>query len=461
VVHRSCMKSPIGSITRLWNGLVVPHPSIKTPEDRHGARLFGALMLVHVTVVLLVVWLTNHFTVRTTGRTIWADKDLWVVLAGITLIAACYGVLRSGFYRTAVIGYILVATVIPLSAPFVNDPNAEIGLLATAIIPILLTAFVFNGWWVSGVLGLTVGVALARLLTSSLAAKETGTGFSILIAVVVCGFLVLVFRRRFSVIERLRLERIRDGEVAVRRSTERLRVLLENSMDMLLGVDRNGMIVFVGGALKVATGMESEDVLGHSLFDGVHKDDVVRVRHEFEAVLADPGQPLRSDWRGMHRDGSYHWYEALATNRLGVPGLDNVVISLRDITARVTAVEDLRQSEYKYRTLFETVSDGIFIVDEAGSILEVNTGACRQLGYSRQELLVMNVRAIAPGLNEEVSRRAERIMGQSQGLYETEHLCKDGTRISVDLSIAPIMFGAKRAFLAVARDVTAHRPVRG
>ena len=454
------MQQQYASIARLWSGLAGPHPRITAPEDRHGAVLFAALMMVHVACILAVTWLTNYFTVRTSGRTIWADRDLWVMLAGMVLIVAAYAVLRAGFYRAAVVSYVLVAAFMPLIAPFVNDPNAEIGILALAIIPVLLTAFAFSGRWVLAVLALTVSVAVVRLLTSGLPPRMVGTGFTILVGVSVAGSLVMVFRRRFSVLERLRVERVRESEGALKRSTERLRVLLENSQDVLLGVDRNGIVVFAGGALKAGTGMEPEDVLGHSLFDGVHKDDIARVRHEFEAVLAEPGASLRSDWRGIYRDGSYHWYEALATNRIGVPGLDNVVISLRDVTQRVNALEELRQSQQKYRNLFETVSDGIYNVDEEGRILEANIAACTQLDYSREELLALNVRDVAPGLDEEVSRRAQRIMGQAKGLYETEHRRKDGTRVSIDLSIAPIVFEGKRAFLGVARDVTGHRPVR-
>ena len=152
---------------------------------------------------------------------------------------------------------------------------------------------------------------------------------------------------------------------------------------------------------------------------------------------------------------------ALATNRLGVPGLDNVVISLRDITGRVRTEEELRQSQYRYRNLFENVSDGIFVIGEDGRVLEVNDGACAQLGYDRAGLLAMNVREIVPGLDEEVTRRAQRIMDQSKGWYSTEHRRKDGTRVDVEVSIAPIVFEGKTAFLAVARYVAGRRPVEG
>lgn len=196
-----------------------------------------------------------------------------------------------------------------------------------------------------------MGLASARLVTAPLPPRSIGTGFVILIAVLVAGFLTIVSRRRFTVLERARLARLRESEAALEESTERLRVLLGHSLDVLVGTDRHGFATFIGGAFEATTGYTAEERLGRSIFDHILPDDVPRVRREFDNLLVERAKELRTGWRQAHRDGRVLWIEALAANRLGHPGLDNVLFSLRDVSARRQVEENLRRSEEKYRNL--------------------------------------------------------------------------------------------------------------
>lgn len=128
-------RTAVAALLRLWERLIEPHARITQAEDRHGARLFAILMLVHITVILLVLAIMDRAYVATVGRSVWRDRDTWVILGGTALIGFTYLLLRAGRYRLSVALYILVSAAIPLTAPFVNDPNAEIGSLATALIP--------------------------------------------------------------------------------------------------------------------------------------------------------------------------------------------------------------------------------------------------------------------------------------------------------------------------------------
>jgi PAS domain S-box-containing protein len=67
-----------------------------------------------------------------------------------------------------------------------------------------------------------------------------------------------------------------------------------------------------------------------------------------------------------------------------------IVGNALDITNRKQAEAALRESEAQYRTIFETVSDGIFINDlESGRLVAVNSAACQMHGYSREEMLAL------------------------------------------------------------------------
>lgn len=368
-------------ITGFWNGLVEPHPDIKGIEDRSGAKLFASLMIIHVIVVVFALIAIDYVTKHYQDHRIWLDWDTWVVIGGAALIFVSYGILRTGRYMPAILMYIAITAMVPLTGPFIGDPNADIGLLTIAFAPPLLASYVFSLRWVTAILFLMIAAATWQLTHTPLPPRIIGTGFAILLGVIVCSGLIIVFRHRYRVLEKARTERINENELALERTTERLRVLLSNSMDILMGIDRNAISIFIGGAFENTTGYSVNDRLGHPIYDLIHKEDVDNIRQQIEELSGNPAKSIRMEWRQMHSNGNIIWIEALATNRLGHPGLDNIVINLRDVTERRNAEESMRHSEIKYRNLFETVSDGIFITDDTGRILEVNKGACRLWCY--------------------------------------------------------------------------------
>lgn len=257
----------VKAVKHVWSALVLPHARITAAEDRHGARLFAMLLLVHVTLVSIffgLIWWANEHYLRHDIR---GDADTAVILGGTACLLVPYVMLRLGLYHPAVAVYIAVTAAIPLISPFMPGPNAEIGFLSILILAPLLAAFVYPARWVIAILSGTVLMAAARLATAGLPAQTVGTGYSILMVEAVAGAILLVFQHRSTVLERLRMERLMDSETALRRTSERLRFLLANSMDIILGVDRDGTIRFIGGAVEATLGWQLSDLLGLSIFD--------------------------------------------------------------------------------------------------------------------------------------------------------------------------------------------------
>jgi len=118
--------------------------------------------------------------------------------------------------------------------------------------------------------------------------------------------------------------------------------------------------------------------------------------------------------------------------------------------------EALRENEARYQTLFEQANDAIFLATGNGEIVGVNHRACQLTGYSRQELLSMKTTALeAPGTQLWPARE---IYSQSDVVedapFETQVLCRDGTLIPVEVTLAPLTEGSDVLFLSIIRDVT-------
>src|SRR5438874_7581382 len=121
--------------------------------------------------------------------------------------------------------------------------------------------------------------------------------------------------------------------------------------------------------------------------------------------------------------------------------------------------ERLHESERKYRLLFETNPEPMFVYDfETLRIMAVNEAAITRYGYSEAEFLALTIRDIRPveeqgRLNQELARRSDE-GGVSKGV---RHRAKDGRLFEVDLVARPLEFAGRRARLVLARDVTAQR----
>ncbi len=116
--------------------------------------------------------------------------------------------------------------------------------------------------------------------------------------------------------------------------------------------------------------------------------------------------------------------------------------------------EERRQAK-RFRTLFDSSSDAIFVVAPNGKFLEVNEVACERLGYSRKELLTMGPAAIgAPQFAEDVPERLKSVQLQGEAVFETAHVAKDGRTIPTEINARLIDYDGQQAYLAVARDIT-------
>jgi PAS domain S-box-containing protein len=115
---------------------------------------------------------------------------------------------------------------------------------------------------------------------------------------------------------------------------------------------------------------------------------------------------------------------------------------------------ELQESETRYRSLYHTVADGIFVMGPDGRIEDNNDSACRQLGYAREELIGLPVSAVSARSDFQPGELFDRLRTAGSLSYETTHLRKDGVCIPVELSVVRIDYRGRPAILGVARDIT-------
>jgi PAS domain S-box-containing protein len=137
----------------------------------------------------------------------------------------------------------------------------------------------------------------------------------------------------------------RHAEEALRESEERFRALVENSTDAVIVLDADGLLIFDNPSRERPLGYTPGEMMGASVFDIIHPEDVARFRRVFEEVVARPGIASRASFRARHRDGTWRHIESTFRSLLDNPAVGGVVVNSRDVTEQTMAEEKLRRSE--------------------------------------------------------------------------------------------------------------------
>ncbi len=155
-------------------------------------------------------------------------------------------------------------------------------------------------------------------------------------------------------------------------SPERLQALLAYSWDILSLLDDKGRLIYNSPAAQRLHGFSPEEMDGRSTFEFFHPEDAPRVGEAFQMCLAQPGQPMRVEYRYARKDGSWIWMEAVAVNLLDNPSIRAIVVNSRDISERVVAQEALRDSERFADRILDALRHNLAVLDGEGRILKVN-----------------------------------------------------------------------------------------
>jgi PAS domain S-box-containing protein len=129
-------------------------------------------------------------------------------------------------------------------------------------------------------------------------------------------------------------------------------------------------------------------------------------------------------------------------------------IAEKDV-ARINAEKEQRESEDKYRILFDCAGDSIFINDSKAGILAANQQACKTLGYSQAEFLAMSATEVdSPEQSRFVPERIASLMEHGHVAFETVHKHKDGTLIPTDVSLTRITWDGHPAIMSICRNIS-------
>ncbi|XFA74144.1 PAS domain S-box protein [Thermosynechococcaceae cyanobacterium Okahandja] len=127
-----------------------------------------------------------------------------------------------------------------------------------------------------------------------------------------------------------------------------------------------------------------------------------------------------------------------------------------DISDRKRVLAELDEREAQYRSVFESVAEGLVIYDaHQEQVIEVNAALCAMHGYSRSEMLQLRPEQfVHPDNYPMVADFLQTVRQKEPWRGVSKHLCKDGRVIDVDIFATPLLYKGKQHILCVVRDIT-------
>jgi diguanylate cyclase (GGDEF)-like protein/PAS domain S-box-containing protein len=131
-------------------------------------------------------------------------------------------------------------------------------------------------------------------------------------------------------------------EQELRQSEKRFRSLIENARDIIVILDEKGFCRYVSPSQERILGYPTAEVLGRSVFELIHPDEMPMVAQVFKGVIEMPRVGLGlAEYRVRHKDGFWCILEAVATNLLDEPSVQGIVVNCHDVTERKVAEDQL------------------------------------------------------------------------------------------------------------------------
>jgi PAS domain S-box-containing protein len=263
-------------------------------------------------------------------------------------------------------------------------------------------------------------------------------------------------RREWSL---LRVEKLLEDR------TLELRRILETSVDGIVITDTSGCIVQINSAVEKMLEYSKDEIVGKNIWELMPLDDkdhekAVRIIKKLKIKERMTG--VEQVWK--RKDGNlFHVELNLSILKDAEGNTTGAMASIRDITDRKRAGEEIKDSEERYHSLIENAIDAIISVNEEGVIVTFNKKAEEMYGYDREEILGKSVLLLVPPQYREKQKeamekfkevKASKVIGRT---VETKGFRKDGREFPVETSVFGLEINGEHVFTSFVRDITSRK----
>ena len=257
------------------------------------------------------------------------------------------------------------------------------------------------------------------------------------------------------VIAKTEITERKQAEAKIIESQSLLKTLTKAIPDLFWLKDIEGVYRACNPRFERFFGVTEKDLVGKTDYDFVNKKLADSFRHHDKNVMETRAAKVNEEWLTFSSDGHQELIETTKVpiydsrqQLIGVMGIGH------DITERHEAEKSLRDSHEAFASILLATQDGFWRTDAQGQLLDVNQTYCQQSGYSRDELLQLNIADLEFMQSaDEIIVRIEHIIENGNELFESKHRRKDGSIWPVEVSVTYRGVDSGQFFIFL-RDIT-------
>jgi PAS domain S-box-containing protein len=240
----------------------------------------------------------------------------------------------------------------------------------------------------------------------------------------------------------------KQAETLLRDAENRYRTLFEQSPDGICLVDPESTLPMAfNETAHLQLGYSREEFARLPVSDYEAKETPEATQQHIAHLL----EHGRDDFETLHcrKDGELRNI-VVTVKVINLGGRDVLFSIFRDVTLLKRAEDEIQLKAQ----LIDAANDAILLHDLEGRIIEANEAAYRVRGYEKDEFLSLNIKDLdAPEFAANFQNRSREMLEYGHAKFEAAHICKNGTRIPLDINAKLIEVGGKRLVLSVARDI--------
>lgn len=284
---------------------------------------------------------------------------------------------------------------------------------------------------------------------------------------------------------------LKQVEKELHDSSEKFRAVAESSHDVIMRFDRNYKHLYANPIVYKQTGIKAKQFIGKTHEELGFPEELVKVWEEAIQKVFDTGKPNRIEFKlptdvwidwllvpEFSRDGKVQYVLTTARDitekRKYLEKIKKLNLELeqkvKDRTAQLKNINDelveevkvrkkvekeLRESEKRYRSIFNSLNSGLIISDKKGKIVEANPTACNLYGYKYEEFLKINIRdLIDPESSASFVKILRELKNKKSVFYEARTLRKDSVPLYIEAYVNSFEFKGRTHFIMSIVDVT-------
>ncbi len=210
-----------------------------------------------------------------------------------------------------------------------------------------------------------------------------------------------------------------------KKARREIETVYQMSLDLMCIADiETATFLRVNPAFHSVLGYDEDELLNRPFLDFVHPDDLEQTIAVMSEKLQKGAKLIAFENRYRTKSGKYIWLE-WTSHPVAEEGLAYAIA--HNVTRRKEREQRLKASEQKFRSYIDNAPNGIFVADANGNYVDTNPAASDITGYSRDELLNMNLlQMLPPGQRDEGQEHFDRLLAEGYATGELPFVAKSG-----------------------------------